>query len=218
MKRTILAAALIGLVVSPLAAGGKSLSGAYVEARTAEVFTGGCIMNSEAETVGKQAVLAWKVDSGSFNGIAIDGLSVVAAISGDRNLGMQEMGGEKPTVRSAIFVDQRANPAQQLALVAMATALSNGVVGTIVQVSSVPIQFADHGSEISVSAGQVALDVNKHMTHDPSCGAQQWFHPLASVDAATIGVASQHLFTGASLGTKWSDPNKRSAFFGTFSY
>ena len=25
-------------------------------------------MNSEAETVGKQAVLAWKVDRGSFNG------------------------------------------------------------------------------------------------------------------------------------------------------
>jgi len=47
MKRIILAAALIGVAVSPLAAGGKgSLTGSYVEARTAEVFTGGCIMNS----------------------------------------------------------------------------------------------------------------------------------------------------------------------------
>src|SRR6266850_2362192 len=80
MKRAILAAALIGLAVSPLAAGGKgAVTGSYVEARTAEVFTGGYIMNSEAETVGKQAVLAWKVDRGSFNGIAIDGLSIVAA-------------------------------------------------------------------------------------------------------------------------------------------
>ena len=58
-------------------------------------------MNSEAETMGKQAVLAWKVDRGSFNGINIDGLSVVAALSGDRNLGMHEMGGEKPAVRTA---------------------------------------------------------------------------------------------------------------------
>src|SRR5260221_9100612 len=73
MKRAIIAAALIGLAASPLLAGGKNtVSGAYVEARTAEVFTGGCIMNSEAETMGKQAVLAWKVDRGSFNGIAID--------------------------------------------------------------------------------------------------------------------------------------------------
>src|SRR5438067_13690786 len=121
MKRAIVAAVLVGLAASPLVAGGKgSVNGSYVEARTAEVFTGGCIMGSEAETVGKQAVLAWKVDRGTYNGIAIDGLSVVAAVSGDRNLGMTEMGGAKATVRSALFVDERANPAQRLALVALA--------------------------------------------------------------------------------------------------
>ena len=219
MKRAIIAAALIGVAASPLLAGGKTtVTGAYVEARTAEVFTGGCIMNSEAETVGKQAVLAWKVDRGSFNGIHIDGLSVIAAVSGDRNLGMTEMGGEKPAVRTAMFVDQRANAAQRIALVAMANELSKGLVGTIVQVTPTPIQFADHGSEISVSADQISLDVNKHIAHDPTCGAMLWFHPLATSDDAAVGVANQHLFTGSALGTKWSDPNKRSAFFGTFSY
>src|ERR1700756_2047500 len=120
MKRALIVATLIGLTAAPLAAGAKgTISGAYVEARTAEVFTGGCVMNSEAETMGKQAGLAWKVDRGTFKGVAIDGLSIVAAIAGDRNLGMQEMGGEKPSVRSAMFVDARANGAQQLALVAM---------------------------------------------------------------------------------------------------
>jgi hypothetical protein len=220
MKRAFICAAVIALAVPTLLAGGKvTLTGDYVEARTAEVFTGGCIMNSEAETVGRQALLAWKVDRGSFNGIAIDGLSVVAAVSGDRNLGMQEMGGQKAIVRSALFVDARANAAQQLALIAMANQLSNGLVGTIVQVTAAPIQFTDHGSEIDVSAGSgVALEVNKHIAHDPTCGATQWFHPLASVDDAAVGVAAQHVFTGSSLGTKWSDPNKRSAFFGTFSY
>ena len=219
MKRAIVAAALVGLAASPLVAGGKgSVSGAYVEARTAEVFTGGCSMGSEAETTGKQAVLAWKVDRGSFNGVSLDGLSVVAAVVGDRNLGIQEIGGGKAATRSAMYVDSRANAAQQIALVAMATELSKGIVGTIVQVTPAPIQFADRGSEIQVSAGQVALEVNKHLTHDPSCGAQLWFHPLAAVEGATVGVADQHLFTGSSLGTKWSDPNKRSAFFGTFTY
>src|SRR5436189_5589009 len=139
MKKVVVAAALIGLAVGPIAAGGKgTVTGAYVEARTAEVFTGGCIMNSEAETMGKQAVLAWKVDRGTFNGIAIDGLSVVAAVSGDRNLGMTEMGGEKPIVRSAVYVDQRANAAQQSALVAMANELSRGLGGTIDQGTAGP--------------------------------------------------------------------------------
>jgi len=219
MKRAFTVAALVSLVAAPLLAGGKgTVSGAYVEARTAEVFTGGCIMNSEAETMGRQAVLAWKVDRGSFDGIALDGLSVVAALAGDRNLGMPEMGGEIPEVKSALFVDERANAAQRLALVAMVHELSHGIVGTIVQVAPAPIAFADHGSEIAVSAPNVTLEVNKHMTHDPTCGAQQWFHPLSAVNEATIGVADQHLFTGSVLGTKWSDPNKRSAFFGTFAY
>src|SRR5262249_35430665 len=209
MRRAMVGAALIGLAASPLVAGGKgTVTGAYVEARTAEVFTGGCIMNSEAETMGKQAVLAWKVDRGTFNGIAIDGLSVVAAASGDKNLGKTEIGGDKPIVRSAIYRDQRANAAQQLALAALANGTSKGIVGTIVQVTPAPIQFTDHGSEIQVTAGPASLDVNKHLTHDPTCGAMQWFHPLASVDDAAISVAAQHIFTGSALGTKWSDPNK----------
>ena len=218
MKPTISTIALISLMASPLTAGGRgNISGAYVEARTAEVFTGGCIMNSEAETMGRQAVLAWKVDRGTFNGIALDGLTVVAALSADRNLGMVEMGGGKPAVRSAMFVDSRANQVQQIALVAMANELSKGLVGDIVQVTTVPIQFADRGGEIQVNAGPAALDVSKHVTHEPTCGAMQWFHPLAAVDDAAVGLAAEHAFTGSALGTKWSDPNRRSAFFGTFS-
>ena len=110
MKRGMLVAALV-VLASPLAllsAGGKgAVSGEYVEARTAEVFTGGCIMGSEAETVGRNAVLAWKVNQGSFNGVSLDGLTVVAAIAGDKNLGIGEIGGGKATTRSAVFVDSR---------------------------------------------------------------------------------------------------------------
>jgi hypothetical protein len=208
-------AAVVALAGSSLLAG-TSVSGKYVEARTAEVFTGGCIMGSEAETVGKQAVLAWKVDRGSYNGISLDGLSVVAAVAGDRNLGIIEIGGAKANIRSSVFVDDRANAAQRIALVAMATDLSKGSVGTVVSVTSTPIQFTDQDHAVHVAAGQVALDVSKHIPHDPTCGAMQWFHPLSSIEDATIGIADQNSFSGTGLGTKWSDPNKRSAFFGTF--
>jgi len=218
MKRMIVLAALMGLGGATLfAAGGNTISGSYVEARTAEVFAGGCVMNSEAGTEGKEAVLAWKVDRGSFNGVSLDGLSVVAALSGNANLGMSEMGGDRAMVRSTLFVDQRANPVQKMALVAMANELSNGIVGTIVNVAQTPIQFAENSNEIQVSTGPVQLGVNKHLTHDPSCGAQLWFKPLSSVNGAEVGLTEQHLFNGVNLGVKWSAPNKRSSFFGTFS-
>src|SRR6266850_3392189 len=135
MKNLTLVVTLVGLAATSLLAGGKgSVTGTYAEARTAEVFAGGCVMNSEAGTSGRQAVLAWKVDRGSFNGVALDDLSVVAAVAGDQNLGIQEIGGTKPITKAAVYVDQRATPAQQMALIAMAHELSRGVVGNVVQV------------------------------------------------------------------------------------
>ena len=90
MKNAVITAMLAALAAAPLGARGAtdpSISGSYVEARTAEVFTGGCIMNGEAATTGREALLVWKVDRGSFNGVSLNGLTVVAAIVGDTDLG-----------------------------------------------------------------------------------------------------------------------------------
>ena len=218
MNRALVFATIVLVIASPLmAASGTSIKGTYVEARTAEVFTGGCLMGSEAETTGRQAILAWKIDRGSINGVSLDGLSIVAAVVGDKNLGIYELGGQKPVSKSALIVDARATEAQRDALVAMAKKLSN-VVGTVVSVTSGPIEFTDKGTEIAVKAPRVALAVDKHPEHDPGCGAEQWFHPLASVQQPTIGKALQHAFSGSDLGSKWSDPDKISAFFGAFSF
>lgn len=219
MKHALVLAALLGLAGSSLLAGGRgAASGTYLEARTAEVFAGGCVMNSEAGTSGRQAVLAWKVDKGTFNGVSIDNLSIVAAINGDQNLGIKEIGGGRASTKSAVYVDQRATQVQQIALVAMANELSRGLVGTVVQVTPTSIQFADTRDAISVKAGDAVLQVAKKIDHDISCGAMQWFQPLSSMSASTLGTADEHRFSGSALGTKWSDPHKKSAFFGSFSY
>jgi hypothetical protein len=213
----IVLAAAVGLSGTSLLAG-TTISGRYVEARTAEVFTGGCIMSSEADTVGKQAVLAWKVDRGSFNGIALDGLSVVAALSGDANLGIHEIGGVHANVKSAVVVDERANAAQRIALVGMVGELAKASVGKIVNVSSAPIQFTETDHGISVTTAQAKLEVSAHVDHDPTCGSMQWFAPLAQVTDATLSQTEEHAFTGSSLGTKWSAPNRRSSYIGSFAY
>jgi hypothetical protein len=201
-----------------MAADANSVSGLYVEARTAEVFTGGCLMSSEAETTGRQALLAWKVDRGSVDGVPLDGLVVAVAVVGDKNLGIHEIGGEKPVSRSAVFVDQRASMAQRNALVVMAKKLSGDLLGTVVSVAYAPIQFADTGHEITVDTPKIALNVGKHAEHNAGCGAEQWFHPLASVNDAAIGTTNENSFSGSELGSKWSDPDKVSAFFGRFTY
>ena len=196
------------------------LTGEYVEARTAEVFAGGCIMNSEAETMGRQAIMAWRIASGSFEGVELEGLTVAAALAADRNLGMREMGGEEPTaVKAIITVDPRATPAQRDALVRFVRAMSRGLITQVVRVDTAPIRFATSQQYVEVSVpDSMQLTVNKSMKHDPSCGAMQWFKPFSALQESAMGVAEAHSFTGHGLGTKWSAPDKRSAFFGTFVY
>ena len=221
MKHAVtLAAVLLLGASSAMAADPAPIVGDYVEARTAEVFAGGCIMNSEAETMGRQAVMAWRITTGTYQGVVLDGLTVVAAVAGDRNLGMRELGGEAASVvRAIVTVDLRATPAQREALVSLARELSGGIITEVVRVESAPIRFATTTKYIEVSASDtVQLTVNKEMAHDPSCGAMQWFHPFTSLESSAMGVADAHAFSGTGLGTKWSAPGKRSAFFGTFSH
>jgi len=219
MKRALFLIAVCLLLALPsIAADTNTLSGLYVEARTAEVFTGGCLMSSEAETTGRQAVLAWRVDRGNLNGASLDGLAIIAVVVGDKNLGIHELGGAKSVSRTALFVDERASAVQRTALLGMAKKLSGDLMGTIVSIQSAPIQFADQGHEIAVTAPKIALNVGKHAEHNAGCGAEQWFHPLAAVTDATIGMTNENSFSGSELGSKWSDPDKASAFFGKFVY
>ena len=218
MKTITIASTLLGLAVSTVAARGVTVKGTYVEARTSEVFAGACVVNSEAGTTGREALLAWKVDQGQFNGVSLNGLAVVAAVSGDANLSVHEIGGEFAKTRTALFLDARATAAQRKALVAMVKALSKDVVGTIVEATPAPIEFVDGGHQIRVTTTSLRLVVQKHLDHDVTCGNKQWFQPLTTVDHAEMGATDENMFEGASLGTQWSDPNKRSAFFGTFAY
>ncbi|MBI2835154.1 MAG: DUF1326 domain-containing protein, partial [Acidobacteria bacterium] len=196
-----------------------TITGDYVEARTAEVFAGGCVMGSEAETMGRQAVAAWRIERGSFNGVMLDGLAVVAAFAGDRNLGIREIGGTAPAlVRAAIMIDDRASPAQRDALLSLARELANGLADNVVDVRSVPIVFERKEDVYAIAAGDAKLVVSSRLEHDPSCGAMQWFHPLARGTQAAVGLTKTQIYWGGALGSRWQQADKRSAFVGTFAY
>ena len=219
MTRVAVLLATLSLATPGFANDAPTVSGSYVEARTAEVFAGGCVMNSEAETMGRQAVLAWRVDKGAVGGVAIDGLAVVAALSGTHNLGMHEMGGEAPTeVKALMYVDSRASTRQRQALVSMARTAMAHLAVRVVGVQAVPIAFDRTAHAAAVTAGDATLQVEAHVHHDPSCGAMQWFHPLSRGADAQVGLTRTQAFTGAALGTRWSQADRKSAFVGTFAF
>ena len=183
------------------------------------MFVGGCELGNEGEAAGRQAVMAWRVARGTYDGVALDGLSVVAAVAADTNLGYHELGGRRPSVvKAAVMVDARANAAEREALVAMARSLSNGLVSDVVEVTAVPITFVQNDAAVQVAAGDAVLAVTKRLDHDPNCGAQQWYSPLATVAGAEVGVTNVTGYSGGSLGTRWRQLDRKSAFYGTFVY
>ena len=82
MKRLLLLPALFVFATAPTTgAPAVDIRGQYVEARTCDVFTGACFANADTGLTGKNAVLAWKVDSGSVGATRLDGLGVVAVLA-----------------------------------------------------------------------------------------------------------------------------------------
>src|SRR3989441_1812577 len=88
MKKVLAASVLLLLGLATSAASARAaLKGDYIEVRSADVYTGPCFANSEVGLVGNEAILAWRVKEGSWKGINLNGLSVVAVLKAQATLG-----------------------------------------------------------------------------------------------------------------------------------
>src|SRR5437870_5341628 len=116
MFRGFVLICVVALFVCAGPAQAAGISGQYVEARTCDVYTGPCFANAEMNLTGKNAVMAWKVDKGQLDSVALDGLSVVAIVSASDTLGLEQTGPAK----SVLLVDSKATAAQRDALVRLA--------------------------------------------------------------------------------------------------
>jgi hypothetical protein len=194
------------------------ISGNYLEARTSDVYTGPCVANGEVNLSGKQAVLAWHVARGEWNGAKLDDLSVVAVLRASATLG-DPFAAPGP-IRSVLVIDERATDTQRAALVAFAKEIAGDLLGDVVAVSTAPVEtrFDAAAGEAVVVAGKVAEVRTRGLCHhDKHCGNEEvYYPPLTDVKDAVPAVATANIYRGADLGGTWSSPGKRSAFVGTF--
>jgi hypothetical protein len=204
----------IGIMGVPAYAAG-AVTGDYLEARSCNVFVGGCHYGAEFVTNGREAVMAWHVARGGRGGVNLAGLSAAAVVSADLNLA------ESQAKRSAIlYVDASATPSQREALVGLLKEKCSDAFGTVVDVRTAPIRFAksDTGYQLQVG-GDARLSVAKEV--DRSCCLQPmdvWYKPLAPVAGSAVGFASLNEFKGSGLPTTWSRSNQNSAFYGNFTF
>jgi hypothetical protein len=190
-----------------------SLRGDYVEVRTASVFAGACHYNGEVVTTGRDAMMAWNVTSGKWQGVDLTGVRVLAIVSADANLGESNAARQ-----SEIIVDASASRTQALAMVNALKEKYAASLGNVVEVRSAPISFERNGRTYAVVTNEAAINV-EGMPNDLCCKMPNlvWYSPLVGLENRKVGYTSKALYSGKVIGEPWSRSGENSAFYGTFS-
>ena len=178
-------------------------------------------LRHEAGLVGEFAVFGWKIDKGSWQGVSLDGLSVVGAVKASGTLG--DIFHDVYPVKSILIVDDKATPEQRLALRSFARKMGGDLLQDIVRVDYQPIalNFENndmHSMKATLTAGTLAKIQTRAMNEgDHICRNEEvWYQPLTKTTHAMPVYAMAHTFTGQGLGSTWSSPDKRSSFIGNF--
>ena len=196
-----------------------TISGQYLESRSAEVYAGPCVSNSEANLVGDQAILSWRINRGSWEGVPLDGLGVIAVVKAKATIG--EPGGQPYPAKSVFIVDVRATPEQRLALQRFAQAKAGRLLDHVVAVEAAPIHLEErgHGSVMLTGGDVVRLETRMMTDQDHLCGNEELcYRPLTKLGHSMPVFAIVSQFSGNGLGVQWLIADKSSAFVGDFSY
>lgn len=233
MAKLITAACALLTLLGSGTAQAAQIKGDYIESRTADVFTGPCFSNAEVFITGHQAVMAWKVTEGSWDGVDLTGLSVAAAVKGSTTFSE-----DRPKdARSVLIVDEKANARQRKALIALAKHMAGERLNNVVDVRSTlidltveahdnatqPAKHSIHGAPHAPRAALWAAGLAEILTRplddgDHFCGNETVaYAPLSKGVQVLPAYTLNHKFKGKGLDSNWSDANCRSSFVGHFS-
>lgn len=229
----ILSALAMGIAVP--AETKAQVQGDYIEARTADIYTGPCFSNAEIFLTGDQAVMAWKVTEGAWEGVDLSGLAIAAAVRGTTTFSKDD----PSKAEAVLIVDEGANPAQRDALIAMAKTLAGERLNQVVRVETASVHLfvedheapsadGDHAAHASMPLaprgllsvpGLAEINTRPLDAGDHFCGNEVVeYAPLSQGVDAQAAFTLAHSFKGEGLNTNWNDPNCRSSFVGHFRY
>src|SRR5438309_7134369 len=155
------------------------IKGQYLETRSADVYVGQCFANGEMNTAGQEAIVAWHIGEGKWDGVSLDGLTIVGAIKAQATLG--DPYGKPYPAKSVLLVDRQATPQQRQALINFAQEMGGELLRHVVKVADVPIDMQvlhNHNARASLRAGEfVAVETRGLTDKDHLCGNEATFYP-----------------------------------------
>ena len=216
MKTRIFSALALLLCVgsAPVATPAGKIVGDYVEARTASVFAGACHYNGELVTTGRDAVMAWNITSGTWNGTDLTGVRAMAAVSSESNLG-----DERAVRKTEVVVDSSVSAAAAGAFVDMLRCRCAEQIGDIVTVNRGAVAFNHTGGNYEVKAAGFGAMSVQAMPNDDCCTQPNlvWYSPLFHLEHRKVGYTTNAAYAAGRIGDAWQEGGENSAFYGSFS-
>ena len=124
---TLTAIALLLTVAGAFATQPETVQGEYLEARSVSVYVGACHYGAEYVEGGREATLVWNIRQGTWKGVSLEGLTVVAVVTAKNNLAV-----DINTRRSILYLDEKATSEQRTALIDLMTTKRGEMLGEIV--------------------------------------------------------------------------------------
>ncbi len=193
------------------------INGTYFEACNCEAACP-CIFLSDPTESDCTALVAWHIDEGNFDGVALDNLNVALAVLSPGNMAAVKW-------TAAVYFDERASERQQAALMQIFTGQAGGHpgrlvshIGDVLGVSSQPMTYAAEGRRRSLKIDGVAnAEIEALATGQGGAEITVENHPLCIAPGYRAVVSKSTHASYQDHGFDWQFSDKN-GFYSPFMY
>src|ERR1700730_7839208 len=176
-----------------------------------------CVFLSPPTTGDCTALLAWHIDQGSYGQTDLKGLNAALAVHSPGH--MMEV-----KWKVALYVDERGNESQQDALTQIFSGQAGGhlaglapLIGEVLGVKAVPIEYRSEGKRRSVRVGDVGDAQIDGLEGQGGNDVTVASAPFAAVPGVPLVAAKSKQLRFSDYGLKWEVSNKN-GYFSSFAY
>ncbi|MEO2033599.1 MAG: DUF1326 domain-containing protein [Planctomycetaceae bacterium] len=218
MRAAILSCVVLTVSMSTVP-GADLVTGNYVEVRTCQVYTGPCFANGEVGSVGKNAIMTWRITRGTFAGVDLTGQSVSVIVKASHTLGFKGLD-DAASKKAIVVIDSAADVRTASALRSFALVQTKIAEQEVAATQRAPIDLQFNVSQLTatVEIGDIAqLQTRPARKGDCICSNESaYYPPLTRLKGFVPGVTIEGEVTARPLGTRWSVPDSRTAYMGSF--
>ena len=210
---SLIAITLLLTAPGALATQPETVQGEYLEARSVSVYVGACHYGAEYVEGGREATLVWNIHQGTWNGVSLEGLTVVAVVTAQNNLAI-----DTNTRRSVLYLDEKATSEQRSALIDLMTTKRGKVLGEVVSTEIAPITFTKQDVKYNLRVGEVlTLSVSRYPCQNCTQPHQIWYKPLEQIDTPIVGKSTAYCYQDKILSVTWNcGEDTNNVFVGNF--